>query len=95
MRPVHINDDDDHKVLIEKVNIVLDDVYRKFGSINDNIYDFVAEDGIPQNTFATIDSVDSLNQTIGASPSQAEVQAISDKLDELLTGLRKANIITT
>ncbi|MEW8315955.1 MAG: hypothetical protein AB2669_19940, partial [Candidatus Thiodiazotropha endolucinida] len=32
----------------------------------------------------------SLNQTISATPTQSEVQAISDKVDELLGNLRDA-----
>lgn len=34
-----------------------------------------------------------LGQTISASPTQAEVQAISDKIDELLAALRAAGIV--
>lgn len=35
-------------------------------------------------------AVADLNQTISATPTQAEVQAISDKVDELLAALRAA-----
>lgn len=38
-------------------------------------------------------AVADLNQTISASPTQAEVQAISDKIDALLAVLRTANVI--
>lgn len=38
-------------------------------------------------------AVADLNQTIGAVPTQAEVQAISDKVDELLASLRTAGIL--
>lgn len=41
-----------------------------------------------RNTQAT--AVADLNQTISATPTQAEVQAISDKVDELLAALRAA-----
>lgn len=36
-----------------------------------------------------------LNQTISDPPTQAEVQAISDKIDALLAKLRSANVIAT
>jgi len=39
--------------------------------------------------------VTDLDQTISASPTQAEVQAISDKIDELLAALRAASIVKT
>jgi hypothetical protein len=38
-----------------------------------------------------IEAVTDLNQTISDPPTQAEVQAISDKIDELLGKLRSAN----
>ncbi|MCG7945865.1 MAG: hypothetical protein N0C84_05905 [Candidatus Thiodiazotropha taylori] len=34
--------------------------------------------------------INDLNQTISATPTQSEVQAISDKVDELLGNLRDA-----
>ena len=40
-------------------------------------------------------AVADLNQTISASPTQAEVQAISDKVDELLASLRTAGLLAT
>lgn len=36
-----------------------------------------------------------LNQTISGTPTQAEVQALSDKVDELLASLRTKKIILT
>lgn len=36
-------------------------------------------------------AVANLDQTISDPPTQAEVQAISDKIDELLTALRSPN----
>ena len=38
-----------------------------------------------------IEAVADLNQTISDPPTQAEVQAISDKIDELLGKLRSTN----
>lgn len=38
-----------------------------------------------------IEAVADLSQTISDPPTQAEVQAISDKIDELLGKLRSAN----
>ena len=38
-----------------------------------------------------IEAVADLNQTISNPPTQAEVQAISDKIDELLGKLRSTN----
>ena len=37
-----------------------------------------------------MEPIDDLNQTISPTPTQAEVQALSDKMDELLTKLRDA-----
>jgi len=39
------------------------------------------------------DSIDKLNQAISDPPTQAEVQAISDKIDTLIDTLKNANII--
>ena len=39
-------------------------------------------------------AITDLNQTIANPPTQAEVQSISDKIDEMLTALRTADIIT-
>lgn len=36
-----------------------------------------------------------LNQDISASPTEAEVQAISDKVDALLAALRTAGLLAT
>lgn len=36
-----------------------------------------------------------LNQTVSSPPTQAEVQAISDKVDALLAALRTAGILET
>jgi hypothetical protein len=38
-------------------------------------------------------AVADLDQTIGATPTQAEVQAISDKLDALMAALRAAGLL--
>lgn len=40
-------------------------------------------------------AVADLSQTITNPPTQAEVQAISDKIDELLASLRTANLLAT
>lgn len=40
-------------------------------------------------------AVADLNQTISGTYSQAEVQALSDKVDELLAALRASGIIAT
>ena len=39
------------------------------------------------------DAVADLSQTVSATPTQAEVQAISDKVDELLAALRDGGAI--
>lgn len=36
-----------------------------------------------------------LDQTISATPTQAEIQAISDKVDSILAALRSAKIISS
>lgn len=45
------------------------------------------------NTEGVVGSVEDLDQTIADPPTQAEVQAISDKVDELLAALRSAGIL--
>lgn len=39
------------------------------------------------------DAIASLDQTVTDPPTQAEVQAISDKVDEILVALRAAGVI--
>ena len=40
------------------------------------------------------EAIDSLNQTIASVPTQSEVQALSNKMDEVLESLRASNIIS-
>lgn len=40
-----------------------------------------------------VEAVADLDQTISNPPTQAQVQAISDKIDELLAAFRTANIL--
>lgn len=42
-----------------------------------------------------VEAVADLNQDISASYTEAEIQAISDKIDELLAALRAANILAS
>lgn len=42
-----------------------------------------------------VSAIADLDQTIEDPPTQAEVQAISDKIDELLAALRGAGLIAT
>ncbi len=41
------------------------------------------------------EAITDLKQTISATPTQAEVQAISTKVDAILAALRSANIISS
>ena len=52
------------------------------------------EDGVRGGVFQMATIAD-LNQTISGSPTQAEVQAISDKIDVLLQAMRDAEMIAT
>ena len=40
-----------------------------------------------------INRTDKLDQTVSATPTQAEVQAISDKVDELIQLLRNSQLM--
>ena len=55
-RPVEIERKDKIEDLITKLQIIVDDIYKKFDSLNANIYDFVSEDVIPQQVIVSIDS---------------------------------------
>ncbi len=46
------------------------------------------------NTWTTAGTVADLNQVISGAYVQAEIQAISDKVDEILAALREANVIS-
>jgi len=39
------------------------------------------------------DPIADLNQDISASPTEAQVQAISDKVDDILAALRASNLL--
>ena len=45
------------------------------------------------NDSEVTESVADLNQTVSSTPTQAEVQAISDKVDELLVALRNVGAL--
>jgi len=52
------------------------------------------EDGVRGGIFQMI-TISDLNQTISSPPTQAEGQAISDKIDEMLQSFRDAEIMAT
>lgn len=60
-------------------------------------YPVVTENDTASSTVAGIVmaavAIADLAQTISATPTQAEVQAISDKMDELLGGMRTAGLL--
>ena len=173
-KPIEILNKDDLENTINKLQILFDDIYRKFSALND-VYDFVSGEPVPQQSIVSVDSdevnldltqhlinynhnnihvrqhaLDStldhtstitedniftgdanglpkdsgssisdvedcdnhtsgstnfvlaqqaaeadLDQTISDPPTQAEVQAISDKVDALLAKLRSANVLAT
>lgn len=52
----------------------------------------VPEDG-PRGGVYKLSSIADLNQTISDPPTQAEVQAISDKIDEMLAAMRVSEML--
>jgi hypothetical protein len=56
MKPVDINIADGNNLIIENLNILMEDIYKKFNSLDTNIYDFVTEEPIPQQAITSIDS---------------------------------------
>lgn len=55
----------------------------------------ITANGTEVLTHDPVAAVTDLNQTISASYSQAEVQAISDKVDALLAAMRTGNVLAT
>jgi len=56
LKPVRIDDYDNFNTVKEKLLILIEDIYKKFSSVQDNVYDFVAEEPIPQQIVTAIDS---------------------------------------
>jgi len=56
LKPVVIDPEDSLEKIREKLNILADDVYSKFSSINSKIIDFVSEEPIPQQVVVSVDS---------------------------------------
>lgn len=54
-----------------------------------------ALDDADDNDLSAAASVDDLEQTISATYDQEEVQAISDKVDELLAAMRTAGLMSS
>jgi acetolactate synthase small subunit len=54
-----------------------------------------AREIIKNDLTEAIDAIADLNQDISASPTEAEVQAISDKVDAILAALRTFGILAT
>lgn len=88
MKPVNITREDTFEDLREKLIDFMDDYEKKITVINDNIYDFTADEVISHELPS--DEVDDLTLTVTDPPTQTEVQAIHDKLVELLQGLRSS-----
>jgi len=151
LKPINVEYTDNLDKLKEKLVVLLDDIYRKFDSLNGTVYDFVTGEPVEQQVITSVDSDQSdldiaahestynhanlhsqntdtdlnatfeatlldcdnhtngstnfvlvkqtaeadLNQTISDPPTQAQVQAISDKIDALLAKFRSANVIAT
>ena len=93
MKPVIIEHSDDAENVKKKIMVTVDDIYKKFETLNQNVYDFTADAPVDESVFSIMDAEDNLNQTISGSYTQSEIQAISDKVDALLAKLRSANIL--
>jgi hypothetical protein len=61
---------------------------KNFGTVAGTVTEGGTTTNNPQQS-----AISNLNQTISDPPTQAEVQAISDKIDIILSALRNANII--
>ena len=95
MIPEKFEKNDDSTKITEKLNIVLEDIYKRFMQLDINVFDFTkGEARLLTDPLIKQTSVTNLDQTI-SGPSTAEVQAISDKVDALLVKLREANVIET
>jgi hypothetical protein len=73
--------------------IVSAELRNQFAGLNDLIQDRVIYadlyDGITAGSAGPVLDVDLLNLTVSNPPTQAEVQAIADKIDETLTKLKR------
>src|SRR5210317_343663 len=58
-KPVIIDYTDDLETLRDKLVLLVDDVYNKLGSLDGNMYDFVAESPIDHQSTVSIESDDS------------------------------------
>jgi hypothetical protein len=95
MKPIIIDKEEKSESLREKLNMFVEDVYKKFSYLNDDVYDFVNESPISQQAVSSAEAETDLGQTISNPPTQAEVQAISTKIDSLLAKLRSSNTLAT
>lgn len=65
-------------------------------NVDDELINFInAVKDVLGDSPAAAAAVTDLNQTISGTYSQSEVQAISDKVDELLATLRTIGLLTT
>ena len=54
-KPIEILNKDDLENTINKLQILFDDIYRKFSALND-VYDFVSGEPVPQQSIVSVDS---------------------------------------
>ena len=73
--------------------IIAAELRNQFAGLNDDIQQRAlsidVQDSINAQTSGEVNDVNPLNLSVSNPPTQAQVQAIANKLDELLTGLKR------
>lgn len=89
MKPVNLNDID-----LNKLNILFDDIYKKFSSLNVNIYDFVREKSLIDQTIASVDS-DEVSTSIGEHENDYDHTKLHDRSHDIDSSNDHSSTITT
>jgi len=90
MKPVIIKEEDSYEELRKKLKIVIDDVYAKFDKLQDNVYDFVAEDVIDNAVVA--EEATALTDGDGDTLVQVEESADDDTFRIDTSGTQRMTI---
>jgi len=70
-KPVHIDHDENLEGLREKLNILTEDIYKKFSSLDRQVFDFVAETPRPQQIVQSVQSDQSTAADVHASSHES------------------------
>jgi hypothetical protein len=92
MKPVNLSESDNDEEMRQKLILLIDDIYGRFHQLQDKVINFDTGKSLMKTSVAA--AVNDLDQTISNPPTQTEVQDLSDKVDELLTSLRNANVLS-